>query len=386
MGTIRGKVGLTLLALCWVVQSGASQAETDYIDVHVHILGTTESGILGNLGRPGSQPGQKGPGKGGPAQKGPAKKVSGQVQQENLQLAVENLIRKMDRHGVQRALVVVVPSRMPYDLEEKSKREAVMRHPDRLQLMAGGAVLSPFLQKIPPERVTEADRSRFRNAAEQVLRDGAVGFGEMLSYHLAMADHHSFQYAAPDHPLFLLLADIAAQRNVPIDLHMEAIVKRRPMPDNLQRASTKNPKTLDPTIPSFERLLAHTRKARIVWQHIGWDNTGEMTPQLVGRLMSEHPNLNIALRVERRLQEVGNGGPMPNRLVDGSGVLKPEWLQVIKKFSDRITIGSDEFFFPIESKRPNQSFVETWSLLGQLPKELANKLGNENPRRIYNLK
>lgn len=381
MGTLQRQVGFMLLALCLMGPSGASQAATDYIDVHVHILGTTESGILGNIRGPGSQPGQMRPDKRGPMQKGPR-----QAQGENLQLAAENLIRKMDRYGVQQAIVVVVPGHMPYDVEERSRREVVMRHPDRLRLMAGGAVLSPFLQKIAPDRVTEADRLRFRQLAEQALRDGAVGFGEMLSYHLSMADHHSFQYAAPDHPLFLLLADIAAQHNVPIDLHMEAIVKRRPMPDNLLRASAKNPKTLEPTIPSFERLLAHNRKARIVWQHIGWDNTGEMTPELVGRLMSDHPNLNIALRVESRLQQVGNGGAMPNRLVDRSGVLKPEWLQLIKKFSDRITIGSDEFFFPIESKRPNQSFVETWSLLDQLPTELAQKLGNENARRIYNLK
>lgn len=304
----------------------------------------------------------------------------------NLSVAAKGLLDQMDRYGVRQALVVVVPGPHSNEYEYAQLRKVVAERPDRLKLMAGGAMLSPYLQNTAPQKVTEADRSHFRQIATQILRDGAVGFGEMISYHLSMADHHSFQYAPPDHPLFLLLADIAAEHTVPIDLHMEAIVKRRPMPDNLQRASKNNPQTLEPTIPAFEHLLEHNRKARIVWQHIGWDNTGEMTAGLVGRLLSDHPNLYIALRVENRLQQVGNCGLMPNRLVDENGTLMPEWSALIKKFSDRITIGSDEFFFPVESKRPNQSFVETWSLLEQLPRNLAHKLGSENPRHIYNLK
>jgi hypothetical protein len=39
-----------------------------------------------------------------------------------------------------------------------------------------------------------------------------------------------YETAPPDHPLFLLQADIAAQRDVPIDLHMEAFPKRSPSP------------------------------------------------------------------------------------------------------------------------------------------------------------
>ena len=280
MGISNRQVGVILLALYLMLQIGTSQAATNYIDVHVHLRGTTKSGMLGSSSNPGLRPGQKRPDRRAPAEKG-----SSQTQEKNLQIAAENLIRKMDEHGVQQALVVIVPGPISNESEETSIRQAVMRHPERLKLLAGGAVLSPYLQNISPEKVTDTDRSIFRKVAEQVLQDGAVGFGEMISYHLSMADHHSFQHAPPDHPLYLLLADIAAEHNVAIDLHMEAIVNRRPMPENLQRASDKNPKTLEPTIPAFERLLTHNRKARIVWQHIGWDNTGDMTPELLNRLL-----------------------------------------------------------------------------------------------------
>ncbi len=383
-----------LAALCLLVQTGTAQMATNYIDVHVHLRGTTRSGMLGNTGSPASVPKTPpGPGlrfkQGQPGSRDLAQKKTKQTQEGNLETAADNLIKKMDEYGIQQALVVVVPGPVSNEHEEKSLRQAVMKHPDRLKLMAGGAILSPYLQNIKPENVTEADRSRFRQIATQLLKDGAVGFGEMISYHLSMADHHSFQYAPPDHPLYLLLADIAAQNNVAIDLHMEAIVNRRAMPDNLQRASHKNPKTLEPTIPAFERLLKQNPKARIVWQHIGWDNTGDMTPELLDRLLSAHPNLYIALRIENRTQQVGNGPGMPNRLADEKGKLKPEWLALIDKFSDRVTIGTDEFFFPVESEeseRPNQSFERTWSLLDQLTPELAQKIGRDNARRIYSLK
>lgn len=355
-----------------------AQESKQYIDVHVHLRGTTTSPMLGDTGglrQPGSQ--------------GRAPRKARQTQQENLEVAAGNLIKKMNAYGVQQALVVVVPGPVSNEHEEESLRQVVMKHTDRLKLMAGGAILSPYLQDIKPENVTEDNRARFRQIATQLLRDGAVGFGEMLSYHLSMADHHSFKYVPPDHPLYLLLADIAAEHNVAIDLHMEAIVNRRPMPDNLQRASGRNPRTLEPTIPAFERLLGHNPKARIVWQHIGWDNTGDMTPELLDRLLSSHPNLYIALRVENRTQQVGNGPRRPNRLVDEEGKLKPEWLALIGKFADRVTIGSDEFFFPVESKgsgRPNQSFEKTWSLLDQFIPELAQTIGRDNARRIYGLK
>jgi hypothetical protein len=393
MGKVLRQTGVIIGGLLLLIQTGTAQTTKEYIDVHVHLRGTTKSGMLGNTSQGkkmhGHMHGRESLSAMGlqfeAGQRGHSQRDPKLFKEENLQIAAKNMIKKMDQYGVQQALVVVVPGPNPNGDEYASMRRVVAEYPDRLKLMAGGAMLSPYLKDMAPEKVTDTDRSRFRQIATQVLRDGGVGFGEMISYHLSMADYHSFQYAPPDHPHFLLLADISAQHKVPIDLHMEAIVTRRPMPDNLRRASTKNPGSLEPTIPAFERLLAHNRKARIVWQHIGWDNTGDMTAELVDQLMSTHPNLFIALRVERRTHQVGNGPPMPNRLVNRRGELKREWLALIKKFQDRVTIGSDEFFFPVESRRPNQSFAETWALLDQLTPSLAQKIGRDNPRRIYSL-
>lgn len=359
-----------LRPLCCALAAAACLASAEEVaarvDVHVHLRAATQGGMLGR--GPRSEP--QAP-RGSPA--------------ENLEQAAGLMLKRMDKLGVRQALVVLVPGQAPLEQEYESARRVVAKHSDRLRLMAGGAQLSPYLQGKAPGDVTDQDRRRFRALAKKILDDGAAGFGEMISYHLSMADHHSFQYAPADHPLFLELADIAAERDVPVDLHMEAVEKNRPMPDNLRRASKKNPERLEPTVPALERLLAHNRKARVVWQHIGWDNTGEMTPELVGRLLGTHENLFVALRVESRTQQVG-GGPMPNRLVDAGGKLVPAWKDLIEKYAGRIVVGSDEFFFPVEAERPNQSFAQTWALLDGLSPELARKIGCENPKKVYRLK
>lgn len=301
--------------------------------------------------------------------------------------AADNMIARMDRRGVAQALVVTVPSgRLPGSETYDAMRGAIARHAGRLHLMAGGATLNPVLQKTDPGAVTERTRRDFEARAEEVLRDGAKGFGEMIAYHLCMVKGHSFQHAPADHPLFLLLADVAARRNVPIDLHIEAVERRAPLPENLGRSCSANPATLEPTIPALERLLAHNRQARIVWQHIGWDNTGQMTTTLLERLLVAHPNLYLALRVEARATLMASNAPMANRIVDGDFRVMPEWLSFIAAHADRLVIGADDFISPADgAARGSQSFDETWGILDQLPAEAARKIGRDNARRLYNL-
>ena len=90
-----------------------------------------------------------------------------------------------------------------------------------------------------------------------------------------------------------VLADIAAEHNVPIDLHMEALPQDIPAPADLK---PPNPSRLHGNIAAFERLLAHNRKARIVWVHLGWDVTGFRTLDLTRALLARHENLYLQLR------------------------------------------------------------------------------------------
>jgi len=404
---------MTLSVMFAALLSGVSQAAGEYVDVHMHLHPRGLDAAMGNRAERSSmiQPGRgvnsrqggvfQGPRQGmqrpGLARRGMAPglgRESGLSRSSGpqggaavgLARAADALVAMMDARGLKIALVVTVPShRLSPEQDYRLIRDAVSRHPGRLRQMAGGATLKAMLQEIPADRVTVADRAEFRKRAERLIDAGAAGFGEMISLHLCMTEKHNYQFAPADHPLFRELADIAAKRDVAIDLHMESVLARRPMLNNLRGACSKNPDWLEASVPALQRLLAHNRSARIVWQHIGWDNTGGMNPGLLDRLLRDHPNLYLALRVEKRINQVGGGGPMPNRVVDGAGRITSEWLSLIEAHPERFVLGADEFVGPFGSPSMAASFQGTWALVDQLPAALAAKIGGANARRIYNL-
>lgn len=301
--------------------------------------------------------------------------------------AAGHLIQLMDEAGVEHAMIQVVPAYAAAFTQAEIlafNRQAVAAYPDRLHLMAGGITLTPLMVET---NVTPDLEQTFEATAEGLLDQGAVGFGEMLALHVCLSPTHSYLYVAPDHPLFLLLADVAARRQVPIDLHMEAVPTDMPMPENLRQACDLNPDVLPGTIPALETLLSHNREASIVWQHIGWDNTGFMTVELLRQLLDVHPNLYLALKIEDRPFQVGTSRvPMPNRIVDSAGQIDPAWLVLITDYPDRIMIGADEFV-GVEDRATHgvPSFTQTWAILAQLPPEVAQLVGRENAARVYGL-
>ncbi len=303
--------------------------------------------------------------------------------------AADHLVRQMDQLGVRRAIVLPPPQidgqRHAPGLAELAP--AVKRHPQRLVLAAGGQLLNPLLHRaLPGGKPTTTQRREFEDRVNQVLSAGAKAFGELSALHLSFNPRHGFSQTSPDHPFYLALADQAALRGIPIDLHMEAIPRAMALPAGFARVSPNNPSRLAANLTALERLLAHNRKARVVWQHIGWDNTGNMNTGLCRRLLKAHGNLFMALRVEERLFDMA-GKPMPNRIVDENWRVRKDWLDLFNAFSDRFVVGSDEFI-GVRGKRQHrfpQSFEETWGAIGQLPSKLQRAIGRDNALRIYPL-
>jgi hypothetical protein len=355
-----------IAALLWSVIAGVlmvhpviaqePQDDSGFIDVHMHLDGIyRESGVW----------------------------------ETDYEAAAETMLALMDDQGVERAVLMLVPVHSGHtpDFVFASTLRIVEEYPERFSLMAGGGLLIPYLGEIAPNEITPEIEAAFTEQAETLLESHVIGFGEMLALHLCLGPTHSYVGIAPDHPLYLRLADIAAEHDVPIDLHMEAVLEERPMPKNLLDACDQNPPTLMATIPAFERLLAHNREATIVWQHIGWDNVGDMTIELLRRLLDDHPNLVMALKIEGRPMQVGGGNlPMPNRIIDGRGQVKDEWLVLFEDYPDRFVIGADEFVGVAERATHGvPSFTETWAILSQFPPDLAQQIGHDNAARIYGL-
>jgi len=338
-----------------VTSTYSAAIKTNYVDVHMHLSG---SGL--------------GHGKGGAP---------------NYEAAALGLIQKMDAVGVSMALIMP-PPQSPHQKGRSKTYEAMLpalrNHKGRLFFLAGGGELNPMIISTPANAVTESIKLEFKRKAEQILNDGAKGFGEMTALHFCFGPTHHFEQTDPDHPFFLLLADIAAQHNVPIDLHMEVVPKDQPVSAKLTDRCEENPATVKGNVAGFEHLLTHNRGARIVWQHVGWDNTGHKNLVFLREMLIKHSNLFLALKFVKPELETFNLG---NEMFDNQMKLRPEWLQLFKDFPDRFVIGADEFVGPADQPRRvgPPSFADTWSVIEQLPQDLRVKIASENAMRIYRL-
>ncbi|HEY2987488.1 MAG TPA: hypothetical protein VGL11_07165 [Candidatus Binatia bacterium] len=247
-------------------------------------------------------------------------------------------LRAMDSHKV--AMAMLLPPPFPpnhlgiYGLREI---EPVARaNPGRFGFAAGGESLNPMIQRIAPDKVTPDLSRQFQQEADAIVKAGSAGFGEIAAEHFSSGrGNHPYESARPDHPLLLALADIAAQYGMPIDLHMEAVPQD--MAFSRRASGGRNPETLRENISGLERLLAHNRKARIVWAHAGWDLTGERTVPLMRSLLEKHPNLYMSVKLDE-------SGSRPTSPFDPDDGLKPGWLTMLRDFPDRFVIGSDQFF------------------------------------------
>jgi Amidohydrolase len=253
---------------------------------------------------------------------------------------------------------------------------ALKKHADKLAFQGGGGSLNPMIQ----ESVRSGDagpevQRKFKARAEQILSDGAVGFGELSSEHVSFLPGQAYETAPPDHPLFLLLAAVAAAHGVPIDLHMDVVPQTMPLPLDLK--SPPNPTKIQENLAAFERLLNYNPRAKIAWAHAGSDNVGNRTPDLCRRLLQAHPNLYMEIKIDPL--DLGKNPPIAN------GEIMPDWLRLFQDFPDRFVIGTDQHY---NSGRP-MTGPQRWKmaviLLNQLPGDLRRKIGAENALRIFSI-
>lgn len=352
------------IILTGVIAISSGSASEGFVDVHMHLNGHAA-----------------------PARRGPNARRPPEGPTINYEGAADHLIEMMNRAGVAKA-VVMPPPQLPGQKGAYTYHvllDAIRKYSGRLVLAAGGGELNPLIHGNESSAVTPALKRKFESQCEAMIRDGARSFGEMTILHFGLGQGHVFEQAPADHPLFLLLADIAARHNMPIDVHWEAVPNDQPLPGALAGRSSANPPTVRATIPALERLLAHNRKAQIVLVHIGWDNTGHATIPLLRRLLDENSNLTYALKFVRMQYEPFQAG---NKFAGEDLLIRAEWVKFISDYPNRFVVGADEFVGierGQERKGPPASFDDTWNIVHQLPEHIRLKVGGENARRLYGL-
>lgn len=344
-------LAFTILAVFLMLppSAPAEPAAKGYMDVHNHIFGMT-GGSFGIMDFPG---------------------------------AVKAALSSMDKAGI--SMIIVMPP--PFTEAQRDVFDAgdfiaaIKEYPQRFAFLAGGGTLNAMIQKYAASNAVSPEiRKRFEEQAEKFIAMGASGFGEVTAEHFSLSSSHPYETAPPDHPLFLLLADIAARHEVPIDFHMEAVPRDMPLPDDGRLKRGNTPAQLKANIAAFERLLDHNRKTKIIWAHAGWCNTGMRTVKLMDDLLGRHPNLYMTVKIGRDSME-------ETRPFLRGQKMKGEWMELLKKYPDRFMIGSDQFYLPPLSKmrQPPGRLDPTIAFMAQLPPELAEKIGRENPIRVFKL-
>lgn len=298
--------------------------------------------------------------------------------------AAAGAVDSMNRLGITRSLLMPPPQMDPrlrgfHDLADL--QSAVRGHADRFALL-GGSALNAMIHQTPADAVDEAVRARFRQQALDYVKQGAVGFGEIALLHLslpAMGDTHPYESVPGDHPLLLLLADIAAEQQRPMDLHFDLVPEDMPLPDTL-RANAANPDLLTANGDAFKRLLAHNPRATIIWSHVGFEPLLTRHPERVRQMLKAYPNLYMSFRLNR-------SAPRPAAALDPSGRVKPQWLALIGEFPDRFMLGSDAFYGPGGSERgaTEEGLQNLRNLVAQLPPDVARQVAHDNAVRLFRL-
>ena len=303
--------------------------------------------------------------------------------------AEEHMLARMDALGI--AMTVVMPNPQPANETNPHDAEILAREyagiKTRVAVLGGGGSLNRTIQKAVVEGgFDEEDRRFFMRRAKELLDAGAKGFGEIaLDKFATGVDGTQYQHASPNHPLVKLLAEIAAENDVALVVHMEPIGQAMPRKDKM--SESLYPDTLQPNLPAFMELLAQNRRTRFLWAHLGADVTPVRRPPLVRKMLKMNPNLYMALSPTQR--NVGK----PHGLMDEAGHIATEWLAVLQDFPDRFLLGSGQFYLPEKMPihvdyRPKAAgaIVEAGvAFLTQLPPELARRIGFENAVQFYKL-
>jgi hypothetical protein len=304
----------------------------------------------------------------------------------NVPQAVQAAAGVMDNNRICRMVLMPVPGvrgNFPPQVLEDFIAEA-RKYPDRFVVMGGGGTLNSMIHdEAGKGPVKQKLKDRFAKRSDAIIELGAIGFGEVGVLHLAAYRGQQFESIAGDHPLFLMLADITAQHNVVIDVHFDLVMKDMKTPRWLPQPP--NPPRLKRNIEGFERFLRHNRNAKIVWAHLGSDFVGFRTPKLTRRMLNDHPNLYMSLRL-------GPGRVPSNHPMTANGIKRP-WLRLFEDFPDRFVIGTDQIFSlkgeSLTKQHAKQREIvrrQTNRFLSYLPPKLARMIAFENAERIYKIR
>jgi predicted TIM-barrel fold metal-dependent hydrolase len=116
-----------------------------------------------------------------------------------------------------------------------------------------------------------------------------------------------------------------------------------------------------------EKIFEVAPRAKVVWAHAGFSDP----PAVIGRLMDKHANLWADLSYREM------------NIITADGI-DPEWRTLLIRHADRFMIGSDTWA-PDRWHAFPSIIEENRMWLGDLPKDVADKIAHQNGERLFGL-
>jgi hypothetical protein len=196
------------------------------------------------------------------------------------------------------------------------------------------------------------DVERYLAELEDAISGGRLkGIGELHVNNWASNLPNAPQYRFPaDSVVMQRLWRISEAQGVPLSVHMDAEPQ---------------------SVAEMERLLASDRRGIWLWAHTGH----YAQPELVRRLLSEHPNLYCELSYRLSVSASRTALAM-----DAGGSLREAWRRLLGDFPDRFVIGTD---IGIASPALYAQHIALWRrVLEQLTPEAAAAVAFRNAERL----
>ncbi|MBR3128478.1 MAG: amidohydrolase family protein [Solobacterium sp.] len=281
------------------------------------------------------------------------------------------LSRAMDKAGVSKAVVFGMPIAKQWDSTMPKAPTYYLSNDSRCYYYSGTDYILAETLKKQPKKI----RDRFypfccgfngndRLSAAHLRRllelypDFWCGIGEIMSRHDDLTALTYGEAPHVNHPAFLEIFDVAAEYDLPVLIH-----------HNITAQSNEEVLYLD----ELKEALAHNRKCRIIWGHVGISRRVEIQnlTKIVDEMLKK--NKNLWVDISWLVYDYYFLDNFPNRYADHNTM--EDWVKLIEKHPDRFILGSDKVG---HWQGYEKEIFKYYVLLDRLKPETAARVCREN--------
>ena len=248
----------------------------------------------------------------------------------NIRINIDNLIMQMDEAGIEKVVL----------FGDSGALDAHSKYPNRI---------IPFIQFDFYYPGYTAETQETVTLVTTELERGFMGIGEVL-----LRWNPAYRDIPADNPAMLEIADVAAQRGIPLNVHQNSHY-----------------------LEEFERLLDHNENAIIIWAH-----SGNANPSVIRMMLENHKNLYADLSsLTPTFQNMYGPSVIPSILTKPDESINPEWKALFEDYPDRFMFGGDkqDWGSPTFLREETEYFRR---VLGQLDRGIAENIAYKNILRL----